>query len=197
MTRRWSVLLLSRVLLTVHTASGADKPLDRRAVVHSADTNADGRVDRVEFHQRTTEAFFLLDAKKDGFLTADEVLTGVQGVDPQRARAADRNRDGKMDIHAYHNALSRDFDAADTNGDGVLDAPEVERMWGGAARERRRCEHGKRDNPHTVGAAVRPSGGRHPGGPPRWELEDPGRAASGGRGTAAGRCHPPGPAADL
>jgi hypothetical protein len=134
MTRRWSVLVLIWVLLTVHTASGDDKPLDRRAVVHSADTNADGRVDRVEFHQRTIEAFFWLDAKKDGFLTADKVLTGVLGADPQRARAADRHWDGKMNIHAYHNALSRDFDAADTNGNGVLDAPEVERMWGGIAR---------------------------------------------------------------
>ena len=76
----------------------------------------------------------MLDANKDGFLTTDEGLTGVPGAELQRARAADRNRDGKMDIHAYHNALSRDFDAADTNGDGVLDAPEVERMWGGAAR---------------------------------------------------------------
>src|SRR5258706_15771863 len=134
MTRRWSVVLLSRVLLTVHTASGADKPLDRRAVVHSADTNADGRVDRGEFHQRTTKAFFLLDAQKDGFLTADEVLTGVQGVAPQRARAADRNRDGKLDIHAYHNALSRDFDAADTPRHRVLGAREGEGMAGGAGR---------------------------------------------------------------
>ena len=135
MTRRWSeLLLLICALLTVHTASGADKPLDRCAVVHSADTNADSRIDRGEFHQGATEAFFWLDANKDGFLTTDEVLTGVQGADPQRAKTADRNRDGKTDIHDYHNALSRDFDAADTNGDGVLDAPEVKRMWGSAAR---------------------------------------------------------------
>src|SRR5262245_46102509 len=72
MTRRWSVLLLSCVLLMAHTASGADKPLDERAVIQSADTNGDGRIDQVEFHQRMTEAFFFIDTNKDGFLTMDE-----------------------------------------------------------------------------------------------------------------------------
>jgi Ca2+-binding EF-hand superfamily protein len=122
------------VLLVVHTASGADKPLDRRAVIQSADTNGDGRIDRVEFHQRMTEAFFFIDTNKDGFLTTDEFLAAIQGVDPQKIKAADRNGDGKIDIYEFHQALSRDFDTADTNGDGVLDAQEVERMWGSAVR---------------------------------------------------------------
>jgi Ca2+-binding EF-hand superfamily protein len=134
MTMRWFVLLLSCVLLVAHTASGADKPLDKRAVIQSADTNGDGRIDRVEFHQRTTEAFFFIDANKDGFLTTDELLAAVPGADPQRIKAADRNGDGKIDIYEYHRALSRDFDAADTNDDGVLDVQEVERMWSSAAR---------------------------------------------------------------
>ena len=135
MTRRWSVsLVLVFVQVVVPPAFGAEKSLDRRAVVQSADTNRDGRVDRIEFHQWTTEAFFFIDANKDGFLTADEILAAIPGADPQKIKAADRNGDGKIDIYEYHNALSRDFDAADTNGDGVLDALEVERMWGSAAR---------------------------------------------------------------
>jgi Ca2+-binding EF-hand superfamily protein len=134
MTMRWSVLLLSCVFLVAHTASGADKPLDKRAVVQSADTNGDGRIDRVEFHHRTTEAFFFIDANKDGFLTTDEFLAAIQGAEPQKIKAADRNGDGKIDIYEYHHALSRDFDTADTSNDGVLDAQEAERMWDSAVR---------------------------------------------------------------
>jgi len=132
MTIRGSVLLLSLALLSVPMASGVAQPLDKRAVVQSADTNNDSRIDRVEFHHRTTEAFFLLDANKDGSLTLEEIVTGVQEANPQKIKAADGNEDGQIDIHEYHNALSRDFDAADTNSDGVLDAPEVEGMGGGA-----------------------------------------------------------------
>ena len=97
--RRWSeLLLLICALLTVHTAFGADKPLDRRAVVHSADTNADGRIDRGEFHQGATEAFFLLDANKDGFLTTDEGLTGVPGADLPASQGGG-SQSGREDGH--------------------------------------------------------------------------------------------------
>lgn len=128
------LLLLSLALLTAPVPSGADQPLDRRAVLQSADTNSDSRIDRVEFHQRTTEAFFLLDANKDGSLVPDEIIAGVQGADPQKIKAADGNEDGKINIHEYHHALSRDFDTADTNSDGVLDASEVEGMLGDVAQ---------------------------------------------------------------
>jgi Ca2+-binding EF-hand superfamily protein len=135
MTLRRSVLpLLNLALLTALTASGAAQPLNKRAVVQSADTNNDSRIDRVEFHHRTTEAFFLLDTNKDGSLVPEEIVTGVQEADPEKIKAADGNEDGQIDIHEYHNALSQDFNAADTNSDGVLDTPEVEGMGGGAAR---------------------------------------------------------------
>lgn len=103
-------------------------------MVQSADTNNDSRIDRVEFHHRTTEAFFLLDVNRDGFLVLEEIVTGVQDADPEKIKTADGNEDGKIDIHEYHNALSRDFNAADTNSDGVLDTPEVEGLLGGVAR---------------------------------------------------------------
>jgi hypothetical protein len=69
-----------------------------------------------------------------GYKRPGEFLATVQGANPQRIKAADRNRDGKLDLYEYHYALSQDFDAADTHGDGTLDLLEVERMWGSAAR---------------------------------------------------------------
>jgi Ca2+-binding EF-hand superfamily protein len=128
------MLLLLCTCLTASLAGAPDTLLDKRAVVQSADSNNDSRIDRLEFHQRTTEAFFLIDTNKDGYLIASEFLATVQGAKPQRIKAADRNGDGKIDIYEYHQALAQDFAAADTNGDGALDMPEVERLWGGVAR---------------------------------------------------------------
>jgi Ca2+-binding EF-hand superfamily protein len=134
MTIRWAMLLLLCTCLTASMAGAADTLLDKRAVVQSADTNNDSRIDRLEFHQRTTEAYFLIDTNKDGYVIESEFLATVPGANPQRIKAADRNRDGKIDIYEYHYALSQDFDAADTNGDGALDLLEVERLWGSTAR---------------------------------------------------------------
>ena len=58
MTIRRSVLLLNLTLLMALTASGAAQPLNKRAVVQSADANNDSRA---------------ADANSDGVLDASEV----------------------------------------------------------------------------------------------------------------------------
>ena len=81
MTMRWSVLLLSCVLLVAYTASGADKPLDKGAVVQSADPrkikaadrNGDGKIDIYEYHHALSRDFDTADTSNDGVLDAQEV----------------------------------------------------------------------------------------------------------------------------
>jgi Ca2+-binding EF-hand superfamily protein len=59
------------------------------------------------------------------------VLTEYQVLqvgDPKQFAAADRNRDGKLSLDEFLKAVSRDFDDADKNDDGVLDEVEM-RAW--------------------------------------------------------------------
>ena len=125
---RLAVLLLLLVVLSapgVHAQSQA--PLTRKQIMESADKNRDGKISRVEFLERMRDAFFFVDSNKDGFLTLEEYQR-IPGVDPKRFARADRNKDGKLSIDEFLKSISQDFDAADTNDDGVLDDEEV-KAW--------------------------------------------------------------------
>lgn len=125
---RWAVLLL---LLVVLSAPGvpaqSPPPLTRQQIMESADTNRDGKISRVEFLERMRDAFFFVDSNKDGVLTLEEYQR-IPGVDPKRFARADRNKDGKLSIDEFLKSISQDFDAADTNEDGVLEEEEV-KAW--------------------------------------------------------------------
>ena len=126
---RWfAVLLIMLVLLSVSVAGAqSPQPLTRKQIMESADKNRDGKISRVEFLERMREAFFFVDGNKDGFLTLEEYQR-LPGADPKRFTQADRNKDGKLSMDEFLKSISQDFDAADTNDDGVLEEEEV-KAW--------------------------------------------------------------------
>ena len=126
--RRCVLLLTMIALMSVNTVFAQNQPqLTRRQIMDSADKNRDGKIGRVEFLERMREAFFFVDANKDGFLIIDEYRQ-IQGADPRRFAAADRNKDGKLSLDEFLKAVTGDFDAADKDDDGVLDEEEV-KVW--------------------------------------------------------------------
>jgi Ca2+-binding EF-hand superfamily protein len=126
--RRFALLLMTIALIsaTVVFAQG-QQSLTRKQIMESADKNRDGKIGRIEFLERMREAFFFVDANKDGFLTIEE-YQHIEGADPRRFARADRNKDGKLSIDEFLKAVTEDFDAADKNDDGVLDEEEV-KAW--------------------------------------------------------------------
>lgn len=129
--RSFGWLLITMGLFAAGTLAAADKPApvtDGRSAFESADTNKDGRIDRMEYFGRLTDAFFIIDANRDGHLTLDEIKRQVPDADPARIKAADTNRDGTLSLDEYLRALDQDLDAFDRNADGALEWEEV-KLW--------------------------------------------------------------------
>jgi Ca2+-binding EF-hand superfamily protein len=127
--RRYTSLLMMIALLGVSVVSAQNQPqVTRQQIIESADRNSDGRIDRVEFLNRMKEAFFFIDVDKDGYVTITEYQRSIQGSDPRQVAAADRNKDGKLSMDELLKIVSGDFDAADKNDDGVIDAEEM-KVW--------------------------------------------------------------------
>jgi Ca2+-binding EF-hand superfamily protein len=127
--RRYTSLLMMIALLGVSVVSAQNQPqVTRQQIIESADRNSDGRIDRVEFLNRMKEAFFFIDVDKDGYVTIAEYQRSIQGSDPRQVAAADRNKDGKLSMDELLKIVSGDFDAADKNDDGVIDAEEM-KVW--------------------------------------------------------------------
>ena len=126
--RRFALPLMTIALISSTLVGVQGQPrLTRQQIMASADKNGDGKIDRVEFLERMREAFFFVDANKDGVLTLDEYQR-IEGADPKGFARADRNHDGKLALEEFLKAVNEDFDAADTNHDGVLDEEEV-KAW--------------------------------------------------------------------
>jgi Ca2+-binding EF-hand superfamily protein len=126
------------VMLTL-LVSGADwaraqQRIDVNAIVSSSDRNHDDHIDRIEFLSRMTEAFYFVDANKDGFLTIQELQQAVAGADPQRVKAADTDKDSKLSMYEYERGVSQSFDEADTDKNGLLSMQEIQTRWGSPAR---------------------------------------------------------------
>jgi Ca2+-binding EF-hand superfamily protein len=113
---------------SISPAASAER-MDASSTMALADKNKDGRIDREEFHQRMVEVFFFADVDKDGQLTYVE-LTAVEQVDPEAFKRADRGGNGKLSLYEFMYAMHRDFEAADKNGDGVIDMEELRVLVG-------------------------------------------------------------------
>lgn len=124
---RWvSMALVASVWLAIGMVFGQEAGnLNYQKLVESADENEDGQVDRVEFTKQMTEAFFIVDTDKDGFLTVLELSKKVDKVETKNVEAADRDGDGKLSIHEYREAIDEDFDKADQDDDGKLTPEEI------------------------------------------------------------------------
>ena len=125
---RFALPLMMLVLMCVNAVfAQSQQPLTRQQIIETADKNRDGKIGRVEFLERMKEAFFFIDDDKDGYVILIEYQR-IQGADPRRFAAADRNKDGKLSIDEFLKIISEDFDAADKNDDGVIDVEEI-RVW--------------------------------------------------------------------
>jgi len=80
------------------------------------------------------DAFFFIDANKDGYLTLEEMRAVVRTLDAKQFEDADRDKNGKLDIYEYENALSQGFDMADTNADGKITVEEFKLLMQGAKK---------------------------------------------------------------
>lgn len=127
---RWSlVLIVMTVLIIANVVTGQQKtPAELQTTWDNADKNKDGYIDRIEYHGVMTDVFFFIDADKDGHLTLVEIRKISLKVDPNDFNAADNDGNTMVNIHEYHNALSKDFDAADQNSNGKISVEEFNGM---------------------------------------------------------------------
>ena len=106
---------------TPATAQTAPAP-DVQAWVKKYDRSGDGKLDRGEFHYAVVEAFFFRDRNKSGYLAISE----LKEASPEALRTVKRKSDARISLEEYVNALFKDFEAADTDGDGTLTVVEIE-----------------------------------------------------------------------
>jgi Ca2+-binding EF-hand superfamily protein len=104
-------------------ASAQTSPIrDVRTWVKHYDRNGDGKLDRGEFHQAAVDAFFLRDKDKNSYLAISE----LKEASPETIKAVKRKSDARNSLEEYVNALFKDFETADTDGDGHLTVEEIE-----------------------------------------------------------------------
>jgi Ca2+-binding EF-hand superfamily protein len=110
-------------LLWAHLPAAAQSRPDAQTWFKRHDRNADGRLDRGEFHQAVVEAFFFRDKDKNGVLAVVE----LKEASPESLKAVRRKSDAQITLQEYVNALFKDFEAADGDADGLLSLEEIER----------------------------------------------------------------------
>ena len=131
------VILTAGVLALASTAAVAHDRSGQGQMFGHADTNKDGSVARDEFLAARAEQFARLDQNSDGVLDDADRPERAKERHGERAtkmrEQLDANADGKLSKEEFVNGPTPMFDKADADGNGVLDAKELE-----AARAARR-----------------------------------------------------------
>jgi len=90
----------------------------------AADSNDDGKVDRVEYDGFVAELVLLYDNDRDGRLSRAEVASAR---DPSKFDTIDANRDGFITLQEIDAYSDSDFAVLDANRDGAVDRTEAQR----------------------------------------------------------------------
>lgn len=144
------------IALTAAAYADEQKPAHphRRGFLEAADTDHDGSVSRDEFIAWREKQFAHMDRNSDGVVDAADRADANQQPEGMKARGEkmreklDANSDGKVTKEEFVNAGMPMFDKADTDGNGVLDAKELQ-----AARDAMRAQWQKHRKQHAPGAA--------------------------------------------
>ena len=126
MTRQHAILWGSTLLISLSYGEASfaeNKPLppDADTAFAEADTDSNGRIDHVEFHQRMVEVFYFADRDRDGYLAGTE----IEQTGRSNPAAGDANADGKVSMKEMIDDAFDRFDAGDLNDDEGLDIEEV------------------------------------------------------------------------
>jgi Ca2+-binding EF-hand superfamily protein len=115
----WTLALM---VSSVAVPAGAEGPATGLEQLHAhADRNADGKIDRHEFHQHQVDLFYFLDVNKNGSLAASELeMTGVEHF-----VRVDLDKNGELAMKEFLEARSWDFEKADADNDGSLTVLEI------------------------------------------------------------------------
>jgi Ca2+-binding EF-hand superfamily protein len=132
MSRCALLCVLAMLIITSAVYGQQQSPAGQQAIWDNADKNKDSFIDRIEFLEVMTDAFFFVDADKDGYLTLVEIRPIVGTLEAKQFEDADRDKNGKLGLYEYESAISKDFDAADTNADGKITAEEFKLLRQGA-----------------------------------------------------------------
>jgi Ca2+-binding EF-hand superfamily protein len=113
---------LSLLLFHVPATAQTQPVPDAKTWVKEHDKNRDGTLDREEFYQAAVESFYFRDRNKRGYLVIEELPDASR----EALKAMKLKADGRISLQEYINALFKDFDAADTDHDGLLTVEEID-----------------------------------------------------------------------
>lgn len=114
-----AILLAGFTILLPQLAAAAEE--DAVRLFRTLDMNTDKQVDRDEFNIQEMELFYHSDANRDGVLMKDETILSQASF-----AILDHDKDGKVTGFEFIDSKLTDFDAVDSNNNGIVTPEEFE-----------------------------------------------------------------------